>query len=46
MTTCALPIAAAALGAEPDLTRTQAADSLALVRGEKVVWRFNHEKLE
>ena len=43
MTSISLLVVAAALGAQPDLAWKQTPDSLALTRGDRVVWQFNYK---
>lgn len=46
MTSLIVLLAAAAVSAEPELAWQQTPHSLALVRGEQVVWQFNYKKEE
>ena len=46
MTGLALVLGAAVLGAQSELGWKQTNDSLALVRGAKIVWQFNYKKKE
>ncbi len=46
LTLAFLFVAAAAISAEPELTWQRTDSSLALIRGEQMVWKFNYKKEE